>query len=317
MASPEDQLRAKFPKLPNLYEFMGVGPNSTEKEVKKAYRSLSFVYHPDKSDAPDAAEKFNTLKEAYDILRHKKLRKEYNKYLDELQEMERDKERMSARRKKFGQELRKREKAYEDSRKKGKFGQKPDFDNLYSFVQKKQKTENVETLFDVLAQSKMNEVIQNEKKNKKKIKKFLSTIVVSWSKKGTKSYTRLLLRMIFRRFGKIKTIELEKNKRKCYIEYEDLASPEYAQKGFKDREMEDLRVKFLVTEERDKYLEKYRGGASEMGLTRSNLDRIAGVYNGYSFEGRKEEMRREVERQRIISQMLEKEKNDVLKGEIG
>lgn len=90
-----------FQKLPNLYEFLGLPKNCTKIQIKKSFRSLTLVYHPDKSELPDAAEKFDTLKKATDILGDKEKRKQYDEYLADLEEMAQDKAKMSDRRKKF------------------------------------------------------------------------------------------------------------------------------------------------------------------------------------------------------------------------
>ena len=44
-------------KKENLYEFMGLSPNSNydQKELKRNYLKLSKMYHPDKNPSEDAA----------------------------------------------------------------------------------------------------------------------------------------------------------------------------------------------------------------------------------------------------------------------
>ena len=50
----------------NYYQILELNENATSDEIKKAYRRLSFVYHPDKNPG-DAhkAELFKQLNEAY------------------------------------------------------------------------------------------------------------------------------------------------------------------------------------------------------------------------------------------------------------
>lgn len=51
----------------NYYEILGIKSGSTEKEIKKAYYSMSFKYHPDKNKEADPAV-FSEMTEAYDVL---------------------------------------------------------------------------------------------------------------------------------------------------------------------------------------------------------------------------------------------------------
>lgn len=52
----------------DYYSILGIARNSTEDEIKKAYRKGSLKYHPDKNKEPDAEIKFKELSEAYSIL---------------------------------------------------------------------------------------------------------------------------------------------------------------------------------------------------------------------------------------------------------
>jgi len=47
---------------------LGVGPNATQAEIKRAFRKMAFKYHPDVSKAPNAADKFNQIYVAYETL---------------------------------------------------------------------------------------------------------------------------------------------------------------------------------------------------------------------------------------------------------
>jgi molecular chaperone DnaJ len=51
------------------YKILGIEPNATEEEIKRAYKKLASEYHPDKHDGkPEYAEKFKTINEAYSII---------------------------------------------------------------------------------------------------------------------------------------------------------------------------------------------------------------------------------------------------------
>ena len=63
----------------NYYRIIGVEIDATPEQIKKAYRSLAIKYHPDKNQGDmDAEERFKLVKEAYDVLKDDRRRKEYS-----------------------------------------------------------------------------------------------------------------------------------------------------------------------------------------------------------------------------------------------
>ena len=51
----------------NYYDILGISPNSTQDDIKKAYRKLSMEKHPDKN--PSAINEYKKINEAYEILK--------------------------------------------------------------------------------------------------------------------------------------------------------------------------------------------------------------------------------------------------------
>jgi DnaJ family protein B protein 4 len=62
----------------NFYEILGVSQEAQDNEIKKAYRSLSLKYHPDRNQEEGSKEKFQAISEAYETLSDKSKREQYD-----------------------------------------------------------------------------------------------------------------------------------------------------------------------------------------------------------------------------------------------
>ncbi len=69
-----------MPDKKDYYEVLGVPKDSSEKDIKGAYRKLAMKYHPDRSEEPDAEEKFKELSEAYAVLSDPEKRQKYDQF---------------------------------------------------------------------------------------------------------------------------------------------------------------------------------------------------------------------------------------------
>jgi DnaJ family protein C protein 1 len=56
--------------------------NADTNEIRKAYRKLSLMWHPDKNSEPNAENMFRRIVGIYDILRDEEKRKRYNEILE-------------------------------------------------------------------------------------------------------------------------------------------------------------------------------------------------------------------------------------------
>lgn len=64
--------------MKDYYKILGINRDASEEEVKKAFRKLAHVHHPDKSGGNEA--KFKEASEAYAVLSDKKKRAQYDTF---------------------------------------------------------------------------------------------------------------------------------------------------------------------------------------------------------------------------------------------
>ncbi len=64
----------------DYYEVLGVSRDASYEEIKRSYRRLAKLYHPDTNPSPDADEKFKEINEAYEVLSNPEKRANYDRY---------------------------------------------------------------------------------------------------------------------------------------------------------------------------------------------------------------------------------------------
>lgn len=66
----------------NYYQILGITNNANLVEIKKSYRNLAKLWHPDRNkNSPESVSKFKLISEAYEILSNKRTRDEYDEQL--------------------------------------------------------------------------------------------------------------------------------------------------------------------------------------------------------------------------------------------
>ena len=64
----------------DYYEVLGVPRNASDEEIKRAFRKLAKLYHPDRNREPGAEDKFKEINEAYQVLSDPEKRSRYDRY---------------------------------------------------------------------------------------------------------------------------------------------------------------------------------------------------------------------------------------------
>lgn len=76
----------EMPKAQCYYEILGISQTASSDEVKKAYRNLALVWHPDKNqaNAEEAHVKFQSILKAYETLSDNRERDWYDRHKDQI-----------------------------------------------------------------------------------------------------------------------------------------------------------------------------------------------------------------------------------------
>lgn len=68
--------------MPTFYDRLEISKDASDAEIKKAYRTLSLKWHPDRNPSPEANSKFQEINEAYETLSDSGKREQYNNELN-------------------------------------------------------------------------------------------------------------------------------------------------------------------------------------------------------------------------------------------
>lgn len=66
--------------MKDYYKILGLTKDCTDEDIKKSYRKLASIYHPDVSNDPEANKKMAEINEAYSVLKDPSKRASYDQY---------------------------------------------------------------------------------------------------------------------------------------------------------------------------------------------------------------------------------------------
>jgi hypothetical protein len=74
--------------ITDYYKILGIPLNSSTDEIKRAYRKMARMYHPDINPAPDAKDHFILITEAYEFLiaNHDKIKSNEQAYYEAMED---------------------------------------------------------------------------------------------------------------------------------------------------------------------------------------------------------------------------------------
>jgi len=78
--------------MKNYYEILGIDKGANQEEIKKAFRRMASLYHPDHNpqNPGEAEEKFKEINQAYEVLGDGSRRRQYDRLLQQRRQGRRE-----------------------------------------------------------------------------------------------------------------------------------------------------------------------------------------------------------------------------------
>jgi curved DNA-binding protein CbpA len=215
----------------DYYEVLGIQPNATGDQIKKAYRKQAKIYHPDVNDSPEAEKMFVQIKKAHHVLTDVQLKAEFDGKIKAKVVYQQRLDGMNSKRRLLREELEARERFA----KRVKITHDDDVDNVdnkdVTGESKKMKkpsdlkreAERIRESGGYDALHKMFQAKQAEKQRIQASSSKPADVIVKWTKKGVmtnKDVNAEMLKDVFQTlFGPVSRVTKIENKRKAIISF--------------------------------------------------------------------------------------------------
>jgi curved DNA-binding protein CbpA len=196
----------------NLYKILGIEKTDDEELIKKAYRKMTKFYHPDKNKNSNAADIFQKIQKTYVFLKNAELKGLYDSMLDKKEEKLKRIHKYTEDRKKFANDLKKREEEYVENRKN-------------EFVNRKHQREKTFKKEDEKEEEVNNKPVKINHENKPINEKLNAKgIEIKWKKDIQLEVSKEMIKAFFDPYGQIEEIILKEKKNKGYILFSNFRS---------------------------------------------------------------------------------------------
>ncbi|KAF2200360.1 DnaJ-domain-containing protein [Delitschia confertaspora ATCC 74209] len=224
MDPEKDLLEAAKDAKEDFYELLGVQFESSEAEIKRAYRMTSLKYHPDKHPGKlDVVEKFHLLAIARDVLLDPKAKAAYDAVRLRRKERELQNQMLDGRRRQMKEDLERREGAFKRKREEDLSAEQRLQKEVERLAEdgKRRRKEREERLSKELQKEEeeasfMEDPPEVDAKPKQSggVSEFDRTVKVRWLRQGEQAtWGKDKITDMFSRFGDIDSIVIGKDKK--------------------------------------------------------------------------------------------------------
>ncbi|GFT92810.1 dnaJ homolog subfamily C member 17 [Nephila pilipes] len=215
----------------DLYELLNISIKAEEKEIKKAYRKKALSCHPDKNpDNPKAAELFQQLSRALEVLTDKAARAAYDKVLNARKAAQIRHRELDSKRKKLKEDLEAREKAAQE------YDEKHSAANLQKEIERLRQ-EGSKLLEE--EKERLHQEILKEKSGGNSSHNVMPRLKVKWkshkSDETNGGYNQENLGKLFAKYGKVLCLVSSKKSGSAILEFSSPAAAQHAfetEKGY-------------------------------------------------------------------------------------